>query len=1361
MAMNRSKAWLRILWVLAMLAMCLPASALAEAGADAGAGAETLPGAVTIQIFGANAEVPYRLMQGETQSASGTAAAGTITRLDDLAAGEYVLYFSLPQGIRMTAINGAPFQLEGEQSFSVPVKAGEDQPVQIELGCKGVIAGTVREIPDGVTVNISGEGVQAAAVVQGGAFESEQLWSGSYEVSMTLPQGRYAGEGWTVTDTEGGAAAKALCVLGTDGRTQLPELAVAHVQRMVGLVRDAGNQPVAGAEVKLLDASGSQVTSGVSDEAGAWQLEGMAPGSYTLMAQKDGAPLSDGLPVAVAQDETVYALLGAPAGKGSVTVTVFEDGNKNGDRDKYEGTLSGAEVSLYAVEADSNAYLIATAVTGENGKVSFNDLPSGTYSIGSVLPRRYGYSPKSGKSLRDTANIMEQVSERTQRSEAFQVKGEVETAIAAMEMSAVTGQVWLDTSADGIRDADEPGFAGVLIEATGTKNGLTYQTVSDQNGHYELTQLRPGSYQIRYTLPQGMMFTRYSSAGGDDRSILTDSNTLTGSKTFDLNKPKEVDEQNVGVQKEGIIRVRCFLDTNANGLYDEGDLPLTGVRCEVRKRSTDETVDAMDSGADGLAEFHALRANTYKVRVVLPDDAFFADTPAGGNQFTAGKGKHDAMISDLVLEPSGEINMLAGAVVLSSISGQVYMDDDFSGRMDGGEKAASGMTVELQNDRGETVETARTDKNGLYSFENLNPGHYRLVIQARDGYAFTRTGNGSVMVNRGDGLGSTDTFFLPMDASMTGMDAGMIIPGSVSGQVYVDENDNGQRDPGEAGLTSVIVSLVDEQGTAVFTANPEADGSFVFDAVMPGTYRVAYELPERGVFANGTTLADNTSTDVFRMASGGSVTVDEIGVLQLPEMSGVFFNDLNANGLRDEGEAALPGVTIALTPENINQEAVSAVSGEDGSFRIAGIRPGSYTLEIAFPQGYVMSKTGGVQIPVQAGTAVSSVVMEVPSGAVWQEQVLGAVRPAALEGRVWLDANNNGMLDEADLYPEGEQIAVWDMATGTVLVTLTTDEDGRFATEGMIPGEYRLVYTPDENTVLATGETNTFRKQDDGTFATDVLRAVEGQTVSGASLGLMRYTDLAGQVWADENGVVSVLPGAAVVLKDAAGNQLAESVSDENGNYTFGHLLPGQYQLAVEMPEGYVVVEPGDSRLTDGGYISVMTQCHQRTASSDIIQVVMGTPMDQLNIGAVLPGRLGDVCWLDENGNGLYDVGFESGIPNLKIALMRGEEVVVETVTDQYGFYCFKDVYPSTYTMRVELPETLKPTALRTDYPGIVSVMQESGETVALEVKSNSANYDADMGFMMTQEGVYPEGYGQGATQIWVQPETAEESEEK
>ncbi len=213
MAMNRSKGWLRILWMLALLAMCMPVGALGEAAAEA------MPGAVTIQLFGANAEVPYRLMQGENQCASGTAAAGTITRLDDLAAGDYVLFLEVPQGIRMTAINGVPFVLEGEQSFSVPVKPGEDQPVQIELGCKGVIAGTVREIPDGVAVTFAGGETQASAVVQGGAFESEMLWSGTYEVSLTLPQGRYMGDGWTMEESAGGVTAKAVCVLGVDGRT--------------------------------------------------------------------------------------------------------------------------------------------------------------------------------------------------------------------------------------------------------------------------------------------------------------------------------------------------------------------------------------------------------------------------------------------------------------------------------------------------------------------------------------------------------------------------------------------------------------------------------------------------------------------------------------------------------------------------------------------------------------------------------------------------------------------------------------------------------------------------------------------------------------------------------------------------------------------------------------------------------------------------------------------------------------------------------------------------------------------------------------------------------------------------------------
>lgn len=95
-----------------------------------------------------------------------------------------------------------------------------------------------------------------------------------------------------------------------------------------------------------------------------------------------------------------------------------------------------------------------------------------------------------------------------------------------------------------------------------------------------------------------------------------------------------------------------------------------------------------------------------------------------------------------------------------------------------------------------------------------------------------------------------------MGADLTGLDIGMITPGHVSGVVFADKNDNGLRDADEGGLLGAVVHLMDETGD-VATRTIGADGSFLFDAVLPGTYRLRYELPGDGVFAP---LADGGNT---------------------------------------------------------------------------------------------------------------------------------------------------------------------------------------------------------------------------------------------------------------------------------------------------------------------------------------------------------------------------------------------------------------------------------------------------------------------------------------------------------------------
>ncbi|MCH7751269.1 MAG: DUF11 domain-containing protein [Planctomycetes bacterium] len=75
-----------------------------------------------------------------------------------------------------------------------------------------------------------------------------------------------------------------------------------------------------------------------------------------------------------------------------------------------------------------------------------------------------------------------------------------------------------------------------------------------------------------------------------------------------------------------------------------------------------------------------------------------------------------------------------------------------------------------------------------------------------------------------------------------------IDPASLGGTVFVDRNDNGVFDSGEATLLGVIITLkgVDVMGAAVVrTTSTAADGSYLFDNLNPGTYRVVETQPAR------------------------------------------------------------------------------------------------------------------------------------------------------------------------------------------------------------------------------------------------------------------------------------------------------------------------------------------------------------------------------------------------------------------------------------------------------------------------------------------------------------------------------------
>ncbi|TWU67357.1 Cna protein B-type domain protein [Crateriforma conspicua] len=85
------------------------------------------------------------------------------------------------------------------------------------------------------------------------------------------------------------------------------------------------------------------------------------------------------------------------------------------------------------------------------------------------------------------------------------------------------------------------------------------------------------------------------------------------------------------------------------------------------------------------------------------------------------------------------------------------------------------------------------------------------------------------------------------------------VTSELSGRVYVDANENGQFDTGEAGIEGVTIALTgtDSLGNSVSrTATTDANGEYVFASLAQGTYRLE-ETEQPADFLDGDEDADN------------------------------------------------------------------------------------------------------------------------------------------------------------------------------------------------------------------------------------------------------------------------------------------------------------------------------------------------------------------------------------------------------------------------------------------------------------------------------------------------------------------------
>jgi hypothetical protein len=152
-----------------------------------------------------------------------------------------------------------------------------------------------------------------------------------------------------------------------------------------------------------------------------------------------------------------------------------------------------------------------------------------------------------------------------------------------------------------------------------------------------------------------------------------------------------------------------------------------------------------------------------------------------------------------------------------------------------------------------------------------------------------------------DGKGTAD------DHSNLTLDFGVLPPPAepetvaVGDKMWVDLDGDGKQDPGEPGLGDVTVKLLDKAGNVIATQVTKPDGSYFFDKLPEGDYRIVATPPSLyKIFTkSGGSVDDNPANDDSNCAADGSTSLFTLKAGTEPTDDGD--NDANTNRSVDCG----------------------------------------------------------------------------------------------------------------------------------------------------------------------------------------------------------------------------------------------------------------------------------------------------------------------------------------------------------------------------------------------------------------------------------------------------------------------------
>jgi hypothetical protein len=309
-------------------------------------------------------------------------------------------------------------------------------------------------------------------------------------------------------------------------------------------------------------------------------------------------------------------------------------------------------------------------------------------------------------------------------------------------------------------------------------------------------------------------------------------------------------------------------------------------------------------------------------------------------------------------------------------------------------------------------------------------------------------------------------------------------PAKIGDYIFLDNNQNGIQDNTDTPLANVKVTLIgtDINGATVnFPTNSDPNGKYCFDGLIAGTYKIKVENPT----GNVPTLKDqgnddNVDSDIGADGFSPNVSVTNgqninhldagfrLPIIKLGSLGDLVWEDINKNGVQDNGEIGIPNVTVLLDA-TLNDGTPffqrSMATNANGIYTFFNLKPGVYCVTFSKPLGYIPSpanqgannakdsdanittgKTGNINLNNGANN------VNIDAGFYKDE-----AHTCVIGDFVWLDCNKNGIQDFGEFGIPNVLVQL-KKQDGSIAAVTTTAVNGFYNFNNIPAGTYTLQF---------------------------------------------------------------------------------------------------------------------------------------------------------------------------------------------------------------------------------------------------------------------------------------------------------------